>query len=140
MGSLPSFELVPPSALRERLNDAVLNGTKTATSRLVVMDRMSGTPTEPVGTRMRLLDSNLDTVAVVEITGTQVLPFGLIGADVAALEGEWLTGIEDWRAAHTRYWNSQKPHIRAYLSDDRWELTEDSLVIVRFFKLIQEDQ
>lgn len=140
MEHLPSFELVPPGPLRERLNDAVLRGTKTATSRLAVMDRMAGTPAEPVGTRMRLLDSDLNTAAVVEITRTAVIPFGAVGTDVSEAEGEWLAKLEDWRAGHTRYWTSQLPEIRAYLSDDGWELTEDTLVVVRFFTHIKEDQ
>lgn len=140
MKHLPTFELVPPGTLREKLNDAVLRGTKTATSRLVVMDRMSGTPAEPPGTQLRLLDSNGNTAAVVEITHTAVLPFGAVGTDVSEAEGEWLSDIKQWRAAHNRHWTSQQSEIRAYLSDDGWELTEDTLVVVRFFKQVKDEQ
>ncbi len=139
MEMLPAFELVPPGTLRDRLNDAVLRGAKTATSRLAVMDEMAGTPAEPAGTRMRLLDSRQRTAGIIEIVRVRVLPFGEVGADVSAAEGEWLAGVEEWRAAHLRYWGSRLPEIRAHLSDDGWRITEEAPVVVRFFRHVRED-
>lgn len=139
MDMLPAFELVPPGTLRDRLNDAVLRGAKTATSRLAVMDEMAGTPAEPAGTRMRLLDSQQRTAAIVEITRAVVLPFGEVGVDVSEAEGEWLADVEEWRAAHLRYWSSRLPEIRAHLSDDGWRITEETPVVVRFFRHVRED-
>lgn len=140
MQDLPDFALVPPGKLRERLNDAVLRGTKTATSRLLVMDEMTGTPAEPEGTRMRLIDSRGEGVAVIEMLRTEVIPFGEVGEEVASREGEWLASVADWRAAHARFWASMAEDIRAHLSDDEWELTEETPVVVRFFAHIKEDQ
>nr|WP_243751844.1 ASCH domain-containing protein [Leucobacter weissii] len=133
---MPAFEPVPPGELRDRLNDAVLRGTKTATSRLAVMDEMAGTPAEPPGTRVRLLDSNGDAACILEIVGTRVLPFGDVGVDVSAAEGEWLAGLDDWRTAHTRYWTSRLPEIRAYLADEHWDLSWETPVVVRFFRRV----
>ena len=138
--ALPAFELVPPGVLRDRLNDQVLRGLKTATSRLLVMDKMSGTERESAGTRMRLLDSSGEQAAVIEIARTVIAPFGSIGAEVSEAEGEWLAEPAEWRAAHTRYWTSLLPGIRSFLSDDGWELTDETPVIVRFFHLIKEDR
>ncbi|MFA5607807.1 MAG: ASCH domain-containing protein [Leucobacter sp.] len=138
--SLPALELVPPGDLRDRLNEQVLSGVKTATSRLVVMDAMAGIDPEPVGTRMALLGSDGEQLAVVEITRVFIAPFGTIGAEVSAAEGEWMVDPADWRAAHTRYWTAQIPAIRSHLLDEGWELTEETPVIVRFFCHIKEDE
>ena len=137
--SLPTFELVPPGSLRDRLNAEVLLGRKTATSRLAVMDEMAGAVVEAPGTRMRLLDSAQQTAAVIEIERILVAPFGEIGSEVSAAEGAWMVDPADWRVAHTRYWNSQLPEIRAYLADEAWALTAETPVVVRFFRLIKEN-
>ena len=140
MEALPSFELVPPGELRDRLNAQVLSGRKTATSRLAVMDELAGTPAEPAGTRLRLLDSDQRPIAVIEIERVLRAPFGGIGAEVSVAEGDWMADPASWRAAHTRYWTSMLPEIRSRLSDEGWALTEETPVVVRFFRLIKEDQ
>lgn len=138
--NLPAFELIEPGTLREKLNDAVLRGTKTATSRLLVLDEMAHCPAEPAGSRMRLLDSNSATAAIIEITRTLVLTLGEVGPEVAGAEGEWFANVDQWRTAHTRYWNSKLPDIRLHLSDDEWQINEETPVIVRFFTHIKEDR
>lgn len=137
---LPALALVPPGNLRDHLNDQVLRGLKTATSSLVVMDNMAGTPAELPGTRMRLVGSQEETVAIVEIDRVYTQPFGEIGSEVSSAESEWMFDVADWRAAHTRYWTGKIPEIRAFLADNTWELTERTPVVVRFFSLIKEDQ
>ena len=135
--ALDDLELVPPGALRDRLVSAVLRGVKTATSRLAVLDEMTGTPAEPPGTRLRLLDSAGNAVAVVEIADSRVIPLGLVGDDVAAAEGDWFENAAAWRVAHERFWTSCLDDIHAFTGDASWAIDDASPVVVRFFEVIE---
>lgn len=135
--TLPPFELVPPGRLRDALVDAVLRGVKTATSRLPVLDELTGTPPEPVGTRLRLLDSAGGTAAIVEIDGVREIPLAEVGDDVAHAEGDRFADAADWRAAHERYWSRYADEIRAHTGDGSWALRDDTIVVVRFFHVVE---
>lgn len=137
---MPELALVPPGQLRDRLNDCVLRGVKTATSRLLVMDEMTATPAEAPGTRMRLLGSAGETAAIVEITETLVIRLRDVGAEISEQEGDWLTDPAQWRRAHERHWSSILPRIREHLADPTWSLDDETLVVVRFFKHIKEQK
>lgn len=133
---LDALELVPPGRLRDRLVDAVVGGRKTATSRLEAMDLLDGTPPEPIGTRMRLLDSDGATAAVVEIVEVLRLPLSLVDDEVARAEGDWFADVSQWRSAHERHWGSRLAELRRRLGDDEFTIDDDVTVVVRRFRLV----
>lgn len=134
--NLPPFELVPPGRLRDALVDAVLRGVKTATSRLPVLDELSGTPAEPAGTRLRLIDSAGGTAAIVEIDEVREIALAEVGDDVAHAEGDWFDDAAAWRVAHERYWSQLVDEIRAHTGDGEWALHDGTIVVVRFFHVV----
>lgn len=135
--ALPPFELVPPGRLRDTLVDAVLRGVKTATSRLAVLDELTGTPAEPAGTLLRLLDSAGGTAAIVEIDGVCEIALAEVGDDVAHAEGDWFDDAVAWRVSHERYWSRHLDEIRAHTGDGSWALRDDTTVVVRLFHVVR---
>lgn len=133
---LQPLELVPPGRLRDRLIDAVLDGVKTATSRLAIMDTIAEEPPPQAGMRLRLVDSAGSTVAVVELTEVRTVPLGGVGDDVARAEGDWFTDASEWRVAHELFWGRQLDGIRRHTGDPEWSIDDDTPVVVRFFRLI----
>lgn len=101
------------------------------------MDEMQGTPVEAAGSRMRLLDSANLPVAILEITGSAIVPFDKVSTAISSAEGDSMADPEEWRRAHWRFWSSHVTSIQAYLGDPTWNLTPDMEVVVRFFRLIE---
>lgn len=140
MAELAPFELVPAGPLRDALNADVLSGEKTATSRVIPLDEMAGISAEPVGTQLRLLDSDGAGIATVEITEIRELPLRLIDDEIAHAEGrERFPDAAAWRAAHERYWGRLTESIRTHLGDPEWAVTDDTIVRVRFFRMVSAD-
>ena len=131
-----ALELVPPGPLRDRLVSAVLRGVKTATSRLRVLDQRDGTPAEPVGTRLRLVDSAGHTAAVIEITAVEHLRLADVDDRVADAEGDWFDSAAQWRAAHEQYWARSVDQIRELTGDPAATIDDDTVVTVRWFTVV----
>lgn len=134
--SKPALELVPPGSLRELLVDAVLRGAKTATTRLSVMDDMSHAAVEQVGTVMDLVDSAGHPVCAVVIREVRQCRLADVEEDVALAEGDWFRTVAQWREAHERYWADHSSSIREYLGDPDWQVTDNSMVTIRFFDVV----
>ena len=100
MSELPPFELgYARTDLRRKLVDAVLAGRKTATAGL---PELGETPSMP-GSRFVLLGYDDEPVGIVELTESKVLPAAEIDEQFARDEGEGFESVEDWRAAHERF-------------------------------------
>jgi uncharacterized protein YhfF len=100
----PPFELgYPRTKLRQRLVDAVLAGKKTATAGLAELEE--GVP--EVGARFTLHDYDDKPVAIVEVTDARVLPAGEVDLQFARDEGEGFESIDDWHAAHERFFERE---------------------------------
>ena len=96
---LPELGLgYPGTELRRRLVAAVLSGDKTATAGLAGEDE----PTE-VGARYVVEDERGEPRAIVEVTEARVVPAAEIDLAFARDEGEGFEYVEDWRAAHERF-------------------------------------
>ena len=96
---LPELGLgYPGTELRRRLVAAVLSGDKTATAGLAGEDE----PTE-VGARYVVEDERGEPRAIVEVTEARVVPAAEIDLAFARDEGEGFESVEDWRAAHARF-------------------------------------
>jgi uncharacterized protein YhfF len=123
---LPPFELgYARIELRRKLVDAVLRGDKTATAGLRA-DYAPHTdePLPEVGDRFALLDFDEDPVGVVETTEVRVVPAGEIDLEFARDEGEGFDTVEDWRAAHERFWAERG-------------IDDDTLILVERFRLVE---
>jgi uncharacterized protein YhfF len=91
--------------LRRRLVAAVLAGRKTATASL--RSEYEPTTEEPmpyIGERCRLVGYDDEVLGIVETIAVDVVPAGEVDLDFAAAEGEGFESVQDWRAAHERFW------------------------------------
>lgn len=104
INGLRSLELGSPGELRERLNTLVLAGRKQATAGLVSEYQDDGEAIETVGERLALLDDDGRSVATVEVTAVEVLPFIDIPWAFAHAEGEGDADLAEWRQGHLSYW------------------------------------
>jgi uncharacterized protein YhfF len=96
---LPEFGLgYPGTELRRQLVAAVLSGAKTATAGLAGEEE----PTA-VGAHYVVEDESGTPRAIVEVTEARVMPASEIDLDFARDEGEGFESVEDWRAAHERF-------------------------------------
>jgi len=99
---LPEFGLgYPGTELRQRLVDLVLTGEKTATAGLHGV--FEDDPTPEVGDRFVVEDAADVPRAIVEVTEVRVIPAAEVDLQFARDEGEGFESVEDWHAAHERF-------------------------------------
>ena len=133
MTSLPLAEFAFPGPLRDRLVAAILAGEKTSTSSLLHEYELDGDPVPSVGERSAVVDSDGAVVAVIEITGVAVVPLRDVDLQHALDEGEGYASVDDWRAGHLRFWQSDA--MRAELGDD-FEVDDATLVVLERFRIV----
>lgn len=134
--STPKAEFAFPGPLRDLLVAAVLDGSKTSTTGLVVDYEHEGEPLPEVGRREVVVDSDDRPVGVIEVIGVRVVP--LAGVDLAhALdEGEGYTSVAEWRDGHERFWHSEE--MRAALDDPEFTVDDTTPVVLQRFRLITD--
>jgi uncharacterized protein YhfF len=117
---LPLFELgYPRTDLRRKLVAAVLSGEKTATAGLAE----PGEVAPAAGTRYLLHGYDDEPVAIVEVTEASIVPADEIDLQFARDEGEGFKSVEDWHAAHERFFEQEiEPDTR--ISTIRFRLVE----------------
>ena len=120
-----------PGELRDRLVAAILRGEKTATSSLRAEYEADGEELPTVGARARVLDSNDEPVALIEVTEVRVLRAGDLDAQFARDEGEGFETVADWWEAHDRFW-------RSCADDPDWRLTPDTEIVAERFRLVTD--
>lgn len=130
------LQLVPPGKILDRLIDGIKRGVKTATSALEVSFAMSGERLPALGDRYTLIDSDDSPVFDIEVTRVKVSRLADVGLDVALAEGDWFETIAQWRAAHERFFNESAEQVAAHLGLPTWHADDDTMVVVRFFRLI----
>lgn len=89
--------------MADDLGRLVLNEIKTATAGLPWEDEHVGWKTPAVGDKTIILDGDAQPLCVIETTAVAVMPFDAVDAAFAQLEGEGFETVDDWRAAHWRY-------------------------------------
>ena len=134
---LPVAEFAFPGPLRDELIAAILRGEKTSTAGLLVDYEREGDPLPMPGERFAVVDSDDRPVAVIETTEVRVLRAADVDEVFARDEGEGFASVADWRAAHERFWHSYAEVIRAWLGDPSWHVTDDTMVVVERFRLIE---
>jgi uncharacterized protein YhfF len=132
---LPVAEFAFPGPLRERLVAAILAGTKTSTTGLLEEYRREGEAVEAVGARELVVDSNGAAVAVIETTEVAVKRMGDVDLQFALDEGEGFESVEQWRAAHVRFFTS--PEMVAALGEPPVPIDDDTLVVCTRFRVVE---
>ena len=133
---LPVIEFAFPGPLRDQLVAAILAGSKTTTSGLVVGYEHDGAPLPHPGLRQAVIDSAGSRVAVIETTAVRVLRLADVDLAHALGEGEGYTTVAQWRAGHEQFWHS--PQVRQELGDPEFSVDDDTLVVAQEFRLTGE--
>ncbi|MBP1786476.1 MULTISPECIES: ASCH domain-containing protein [Micromonospora] len=128
IGGLRALALGTPGELRTRLNTLVLSGVKTATAGLMQEYDDENEELEHVGERLVLVDDNDRFVAVVEVTGVEVVRFADVPWDFARAEGEGDRSIEEWREGHGAYWARQGTPV-----------TDDTRIVCLRFRVVSTE-
>jgi uncharacterized protein YhfF len=124
-----------PGPLRDRLVAGVLRGEKTATSSLLLEWQLDDEPLPKVGERQKVLDSAGAPVGVIEIVSVEVIRLADADLTLALEEGEGFSDVDEWRAAHERYWSEEViPRL-----PQGWgsPLADDTEVVVERFRLVE---
>ena len=131
---LPVAEFGYPGPLRDRLVAAILDGSKTSTTSLLVEYRIENEPLPTAGSRQVLIDSAKQPVAVIEITDVRVVRLGAVDLDHARDEGEGFNSVAAWRAGHEGFWHGAE--TRDFLGDPDFTVTDDTEVVLERLRLI----
>ncbi|MFE0174431.1 ASCH domain-containing protein [Streptomyces sp. NPDC059002] len=133
---LPKAEFAFPGPLRDQLVAAVLDGSKTSTTGLVVDYELAGDPLPAVGDRSVVVDSDDRPVGVIEVTGVRVVPLADVDLAHAVDEGEGCTTVAQWRAGHERFWHGDE--MRAALGDPGFTVNDATALVLWRFRLVTD--
>ncbi len=131
---LPVAEFAFPGPLRDLLVAAILDGTKTTTTGLLVDFEQDGSPLPQPGLRQAVIDSAGTRVAVIELTAVRVVRLADVDLAHALGEGEGYTSVAEWRAGHEEFWHSAE--VRASLGDPDFTVDDDTLLVAEEFRLV----
>ncbi|MFH9816852.1 ASCH domain-containing protein [Streptomyces sp. NPDC017230] len=134
LASLPRAEFAFPGPLRDQLVAAILDGSKTSTTGLVLDYEHEGEPLPTVGSREVVVDSDDRPVAVIEVTDVRVVPLGRVDLAHAVDEGEGYTTVAEWRAGHEGFWHSEE--MRAALNDPGFAVDDTTPAVLQRFRLV----
>jgi uncharacterized protein YhfF len=129
---LPPIAFGAPGPVRDALNEAILSGSKTSSSNLLVAYRAGGEVIPVPGEARALLDSHGEPIALLRFGRISQRLLGDVDADLASLEGK---SVEDWHRVHREFWSSIAPGIRAHLDDDDWEPSDSDVVVTTEFRV-----
>ena len=135
MVDLPPAEFGFPGPLRDSLVAAILTGEKTSTTGLLEEYRREGSAVEGVGALALVVDSDGRGVAVIETTEIEVKRMGDVDLPFAIDEGEGFETVEDWYAAHVRFFTS--PEMADALGDPPVTIDDDTLVVCTRFRVVE---
>ncbi|TLS39747.1 ASCH domain-containing protein [Streptomyces montanus] len=133
ISSMPKAEFAFPGPL---LVAAILDGSKTSTTGLLVDYQHEGEPLPEVGNHSVVVDSDDRPVAVIEVTGVRVVPLAQVDLAHVLDEGEGHTGVAEWRAAHERFWHGAE--MRAALGDPGFTVDDTTPAVLERFRLVSD--
>ena len=123
-----------PGPLRDKLVAAILDGSKTTTTALLVEYEQEGEALPSVGERELVLDSSGAGVAVIKTTEVRVLPLSEVDIEHAVDEGEGYSSVAEWRAEHTNFW--QGAEMRAALKAPEFTVDDTTMVVATRFVVV----
>ena len=107
VNGLRSIEFGTPGAMRDRLNDLIINGNKRATAGLLKQDYIDeGEEIEFVGERLAILDNYQKQIGVIKVIRVEVMEFKDVPTEFALAEAEGDLSGDDFRRSHSKFWNS----------------------------------
>ena len=133
---LPKAEFAFPGPLRDHIVAAILDGSKTSTTGLLVGYEYEGEPLPEVGSRSVVVDSDDRPVGVIEVTDVSVVPLAQVDLAHALDEGEGYTSVAEWRAGHERFWHSEE--MRAALEDPGFIVADTTPTVLERFHLVSD--
>ncbi|MEU3886042.1 ASCH domain-containing protein [Streptomyces sp. NPDC029041] len=136
VASMPRAEFAFPGPLRDRLVAAILDGSKTSTTGLLIDYEHGGDPLPTVGGRSVVVDSAGRPVAVIEVVGVRVVPLARVDLAHVLAEGEGHADVTEWREGHERFWHGEE--MRAALQDPGFTVDDTTPVVLERFRLIAD--
>jgi len=133
---MPKAEFGFPGRLRDQLVTAILDGSKTSTTGLVVDCEHGGQPRPEIGTPAVVVDSDDRPVAVIEVTDVRVVSLAQVDLAHVVDEGEGDTSVAEWRAGHERFWHSAE--MRAAMDDPEFTVDDETLAVLERFRVIAD--
>lgn len=124
-----------PGPLRDRLNAAILDGSKTSTTGLVVDYEYCGEALPEPGELSALIDSDEMRIAVLETTEVRVVRLGDVDVRHAIDEGEGDTGLDTWRAGHEAFWHGRE--FREAIEQPDFTVDDDTMAVLQRFRLVE---
>lgn len=134
---LPRWGFADPGPLRDELTAFALAGGKTTTASLLVEYTIDGDDVPVAGQLDVLVDSEGRDLAIVETISCRVARLADVDDQHAIDEGEGYADAAEFRVAHERYWNGYLDQIRDGLGDPTFELTDDTLIVLERFRIVE---
>ena len=107
INGLRSIEFGTSGAMRNRLNDLIINGNKRATAGLLKEDYIDeGEEIEFAGERLAILDNDQKQIGIIKVRRVEVLEFKDVPTELALAEAEGDLSGDDFRQSHSKFWNS----------------------------------
>jgi uncharacterized protein YhfF len=128
---LPRLEFADPGPVRDQVVAAILVGTKTTTTGLVLEYERAGKASPEAGQQYVVLDSVSHPAAVIEMTEVRKVLIADIELRHVMDDGD--ESVAQWRAAHEEYWHSAE--MRELLADPGFTVGDDTLVLAQRFRL-----
>jgi uncharacterized protein YhfF len=131
---LPLAEFAFPGPLRDQLVAAILDGSKTSTTSLLLEYEREAGPLPAVGDRSVLVDSSERPLAVLEVTGVRLASLADVDLAHVVDEGEGHRTLAEWRAAHENFWHGDQ--MRAELADPGFTVDDTTVAVLERFRLV----
>ena len=134
VADLPTTGFGFPGPLRAQLNAAILDGSKTSTTSLVLEYRLDGDPFPQAGRRVVVRDNDDRPIAVIETTEVRFARLGDVDLAHAVDEGEGYASVAEWRAGHEDFWHSAD--MRDYIGDPDFAVDDDTEALLERFRVV----
>ena len=134
---LPAWGFAFPGPLRDELTRLALEGTKTTTAGLYEEVELGDDALPVIGAKEVLLDSEERPVALIETVDCRVVRLADVDDRHAIDEGEGYADAHEFRVAHERFWNGYIDELRDRLGDAKFELDDDTLVVLQRFRVVE---
>lgn len=131
---LPTTGFAFPGPLRDQLNTAILDGSKTSTTSLVLEYRLHDEPFPETGRRVAIRDSDERLLAVIETTEVRFARLGDVDLAHAVDEGEGYSSVAEWRVGHEDFWHSDE--MRRALGDPGFTVDDDTEALLERFRVV----
>lgn len=132
--ALPVCEFAFPGPLRDQLVAAVLDGSKTSTTAMLIGYEIDQEDLPVAGLKEVVIDSDGTPVAVIEMTEVRQTRLAEVDLQHAIDEGEGFTTIDQWRTGHEEFWHSQD--IRDEMNDPHYAVNDDTVLVLQRFRLV----